>query len=381
MAAPLLAACGGSSLDGDDAGGQDKGPIKIGLLLPQSGVYKSVGDDIGNGFNLYVKLNGGKLGGRKADLVYADEGEDAASGKAAYEKLAKQERVPVISGVVSSATMNAIKDLVEAGPIPLVGSNASPTALKGTKFIWRTSYVNEQPGVALGKYIAQQFSGQTVATIAADYAAGKDSVGGFVRTFTEAQGKLETQIWTPYTGVINFQPFLTTLKNSKAKAVYCFYAGGAANQFIKQYKDFGITLPLYAAGFLTEGPILTQVKPPELLKDIYTSMNYSADLDNAANRKFASEYQKAYNMQPTTYAMASYDAAAVLDKAIALAGDDVSPENINAKLGQVGQIDSPRGQWQFNADKCPLQKWYLRQVKLEGAVATNALVSELTTLG
>ena len=53
---------------------------------------------------------------------------------------------------------------------------------------------------------------------------------------------------------------------------------------------------------------------------------------------------------PTDYAMACYDAAAVLDQAIAEAGANLTPEAINAAIGALGQIDSPRGTWQLSAD-------------------------------
>jgi branched-chain amino acid transport system substrate-binding protein len=385
VAAPVLSACGGSSLGGQSEN-KSKGSVKIGLLLPQSGVYKSLGDDMTHGFQLYVKLNGGKLGGYDAQIVFADEGETGDSGKAGADKLLKQEKVLALSGVVSSAVMGAIKDAVESAQIPLIGSNASPTTLQGAKFIWRTSYVNDQPAIALGKYVAetlQKSGGGSCFLIAADYQAGKDEINGFRSTFEPAGGKVEGQpVYTPFVPkpVDNYGPYLTQIKSSKAKAVFCFYAGGAAATFVKQYKEFGIDLPIYAPGFLTEGAGLLKAQG-DAAKGIYTSMNYSADLDNAANRKFSAEYQKANNTAPTTYAMASYDAAAVLDKALGLVEGELNSQSLNAAIGKVGQISSPRGDWTFNQNRTPLQKWYLRQVRMDGNLLTNAVVSELTTLG
>jgi branched-chain amino acid transport system substrate-binding protein len=79
--------------------------------------------------------------------------------------------------------------------------------------------------------------------------------------------------------------------------------------------------------------------------------------------------------------MASYDAAQVLDKAIGLAGKNVTPQQINLMLGKVGQIDSPRGSWQFNQSRTPQQRWYLREVRRDGQVLSNVLISDLATLG
>jgi branched-chain amino acid transport system substrate-binding protein len=382
FAAPVLSACGGSSL-GRKAATVDKGTIKLGLLLPQSGVYKALGDDMINGFRLYVNLNGGKLGGYHADIAVADEGETAESGRGAAEKLLKQEKVFAISGVVSSATMLAIKDTIEATQVPLVGANASPTNLIGPKYIWRTSYVNDEPGIALGKYVAEKLAGSTCYLIAADYQAGKDEVSGFMKTFGPAGGKVEgAPTYTPFAPkpVDDYGPYLEAIKRSNAKAVFCFYAGGAAATFVKQYKEFGVGIPLFAPGFLTEGSGLLKAQG-ESARGIWTSMNYSPDLDNAANRTFASEFQKAHTATPSTYAMASYDAAAVFDKALALIEGELTSQSLNAAIGKIGQIDSPRGVWSFNQGRTPLQKWYLRQVRMDGSLMTNSIVSELTTLG
>ena len=48
------------------------------------------------------------------------------------------------------------------------------------------------------------------------------------------------EVYTPFPGTKNFQPFLANLQKSGAKAVFCFYAGGAAVDFVKQYDQFGL---------------------------------------------------------------------------------------------------------------------------------------------
>src|SRR5687768_2674211 len=109
-------------------------------------------------------------------------------------------------------------------------------------------------------------------------------------------------------------------------------------------------------------------------------MNYAPDLDNAENRRFVTEYQKAYNDVPSSYAVASYDVGTVLDKAVTAAGGSLTPADLNAAIGRLGQIDSPRGTWQFNQNRTPLQRWYLRQVRMDGSALSNVLTAELTTL-
>jgi branched-chain amino acid transport system substrate-binding protein len=71
----------------------------------------------------------------------------------------------------------------------------------------------------------------------------------------------------------------------------------------------------------------------------------------------------------------------VIDKAHDGVETYLSAQSLNAALGRLGQIDSPRGAWQFTANRAPLQKWYLRQVRKDGMVLSNMLTAELTTLG
>ena len=378
-AVPGLTACG-NARGGSPAPEAPTTPVRIGLVAPQAGTYKVIGDDLTQGFKLYLQTHNERLGNHPVELVLADEGETADSARAAVDKLLKQNRVLALTGVTSSVAMEAIKDLVEGARIPLIGSNASPTTLQGAVYIWRTSYVNDEPGKALGKYLAENLDG-TVYCIAADYQAGRDEVAGLLATLRPTGRLAADPVYTPFTPtpVKDFTPYLAAIKNSDAAAVFCFYAGTSAIDFVKQYRAAELKPALYAPGFLTEGLILKQ--QGEAARGIFTSMNYAPDLDNAANRSFAAEYQKAFEQTPTTYAMASYDAAAVLDKAIALAGNELTAQALNSAISKVGQIDSPRGAWQFNQNRTPQQKWYLREVKPDGTLLSNVLVTELTTLG
>jgi branched-chain amino acid transport system substrate-binding protein len=351
------------------------GPIKIGLLAPQTGKYKAIGDDLTNGFKLYLNLRANKLAGHPVTLVLADEGETAESGRAAADTLLKTDSMVALTGVANPAVITVIKDAVEGAQIPLVGSNASPTSLLGVKYIWRTSYVGDEPGRSLGKYVTQATGTGPVYVISTDNAGGREEVKGFLDTFT---GKLLGPTYTPASQT-NFLQYFTQIRTQGAKAVFCHFAEAQAVAFVKQYLESGLKLPLYAPGFLTEGAVLKA--EGESARGVFTAMNYSPDLDNPTNRTFTSEYTKLHNASPTAYAMASYDAAAVLDKALDLLSGNPTPQSLNVMLGRIGSVTSPRGTWQFNQNRTPQQKWYLRQVRADGTGIFNSIVTELGTLG
>jgi branched-chain amino acid transport system substrate-binding protein len=356
-------------------------PVKIGLVVPQTGGYRQIGDEMADGFQLFLNLNDGRLGGHKVNLVVADEGETAASGKAAVEQLLRG-GVVALTGIANSSVMLAVGDLVEKAKVPLIGSNASPTSLQGVVYIWRTSYVNDEPGRALGPYVAAHVAGK-VALVAPKYAAGEDSIAGFRQGFGLSDPRISNPIiWTEYSSTPNntfFQSTVQQIRLMNPEAIYCFFAGAAGVEFVRQVRDGGLRQTIYAPGFLTEGTALTQLGPKAA--GIVTALNYSSDLSNAANQRFAAAYRRNHEGSPTTYAMASYDAAQVLDKAIRLAGKTVTPQVVNRMLARVGQVDSPRGPWQFNQPRTPQQKWYLREVERDGPLLSNVVIDELTMLG
>ncbi|MCZ7421823.1 MULTISPECIES: ABC transporter substrate-binding protein [unclassified Micromonospora] len=379
----LVAGCGS---DAEPEATSSASPIKIGLIAPQSGAGKAVGDELGNGFELYLDLNDRQLGGHPVDLITADEGDDVKSGQAAVEGLLKQ-GVLALTGVASSAVMFGIRDIVEQARVPLIGSNASPPSLQSVVYIWRTSYVLDEAGRALGRYLKDELAASDrVATILPEGVLGvEDVLRGFREEFGESDPRIASPVvWTSGDSSPSRTTYVSDINRALAgnpSVVFCFYSGTAAVEFIMQLRDAGFRGRIYAPGFLTEGSVLEDIRPTSDALGIRTALNYSADLNNAANRRFASAYRKKHNTSPTTYAMASYDAAKVLDQAIRLAGEAPTPQQVNLALGRIGQIDSPRGAWQFNQPRTPQQKWYLREVQRDGQVVSNVLVNELATLG
>jgi branched-chain amino acid transport system substrate-binding protein len=183
-----------------------------------------------------------------------------------------------------------------------------------------------------------------------------------------------------FTGTTNFLPYLTQAKASGAKAVYAFYVGAEATSFVQQYAQSDARdLPLFGTGVLTEGRVLAAQGRAAV--GVRTVLNYAPDLDNPSNRRFVDEWRAAHNSLPTTYAMASWDAAHLLDKAIAAAGSNPSPTAVNVAIASIGLIDSPRGEWQFSAQHSPVQRWYLRRVQTDGRTLTNSLIQDLDILG
>ncbi|WP_162908026.1 ABC transporter substrate-binding protein [Allorhizocola rhizosphaerae] len=350
-----------------------KSPVKLGLLVPATGVNKGIGADLENGFKLYLEQHEGKFAGHPIDLVIADEGDQVKQGTDALQELHKQS-VAAVVGVANPDLLPAVRDLVEKSQIPLIAAHGSSSQMASAVYIWRTAYVNNEPGRALGIHLKGKGN---VALVALQDSFGKDVMAGFSKEF----GQTITPVWVAPTGNpsrAHLANAIDEAMNSGVSAIFCYFPPAYLIPFMEGLASAGNRRPVYAPGVVSEGVALEQLAGA---KDLYTAMQYSSDLTNEANRTFSSVYQRKFSRSPTAYAVAAYDAAFVLDRATALIGDgSVSPIRLNAEISKVGQIISPRGNWQFTQSRAPQQKWYLRQVRADGPIMVNKLVSELTTL-
>jgi branched-chain amino acid transport system substrate-binding protein len=379
------AACGGGSLgggeDAGDAGGGDGsggGTVRIGLVVPQAGVYTPLGEDMQQGWDLWLEQNDSTMGDYRVETVVADEGEGPDTGVPAIQRLLQEDQVDVVVGIVNSATaLGAADQFTEAQKL-LVVANAGAGAITGdasSPYVWRTSFTNAQVAAAMGEHLAAEGVGP-VYVMAPDYAAGQEVVAGFTEAFEAGGGTVAGQALTPFGTTQDYQPFLSGIRESGAAATFVFYSGAEAVSFVQQYEAFGLkgAVPLYGSGFLTEGSVL-QAQGPSAV-GVQTALHYSTEIDNEANAAFVEAYEAAYDEPPTVFGMTAYDTANVLADALTEA-EGLSGDQLSAALEGLGEItDSPRGPWSFTG-QTPEQSIYLREVTDEGGTLVNSVITDL----
>jgi branched-chain amino acid transport system substrate-binding protein len=352
-------------------------PLKVGLMLPYTGTYAALGNAITNAFKLHVAEKGGKLGGRSIEYVVLDDESDPSKAVDNANRIVSRDKVDVLVGTVHSGVQaGMVKVARETGVlsiIPNAGFGAATGALC-TPNVFRTSFSNWQTIHALGRVMWDK-GHKSVAWITHKYAAGEEMFGGFKEGFEKAGGKIVKDLWLPFPNV-EFQALITEIAATKPDAVACFFAGGAAVKFVKDYDAAGLKnkIPLYGNGFLTDGTLQAQGASAQ---GIYTTLHYADSLNIPKDNEFRLAYAKAYKLQPDVYAVQGYDAAQLLDIGLKAAKGDVRNQKalIGALEGVV--IDSPRGKWKMSKAHNPIQDSYLRQVVGEQnkfvAVAWKAL--------
>jgi branched-chain amino acid transport system substrate-binding protein len=315
--------------------------MKVGLLLPYSGVYASLGQEIDDGFALALETYGKDVG-VEFEMVREDSEAKPPVGLSKTRKLVLQDKVDVIVGVVSSGVLGAIRDMVHSAKVPLVVANAGNDEATGencSPYVIRVSFSNSQVNRPMGDWLYGQ-GVRKVFTLGADYAAGHQMVGAFVDSFTAAGGEIVGQEFTPFQKTQDFGPYLTSAKSSGADAVFVFYAGGEAISFVKQYDSFGLKsqIPLYGSGFLTS-PLYVAAEGPAADK-VITSLHYVPTIDTPENKEFVAAFEKKTSRLPSEYAVHGYDAGRAIVEAVKAGATD--RESLAEALPKIS-FNGPRG--------------------------------------
>ncbi len=343
--------------------GAQSAKLRVGLMLPYTGTFAQLGVAIENGFRMALAEQGGKLGGREVEFFKVDDESEPSKGVENATKLVQRDKVDVLVGTVHSGVQMGIQKVArESGVLSLIpnaGVHAATRALCAPN-VFRTSFSNSQPTRALGKVMMDKGHKKTV-WITWKYAAGDEAFEGFKEGYTAAGGTIIKELGLPFPNV-EFQALLTEIAALKPDAVACFFAGGGAAKFIKDYAAAGLKdkIPLYGSGFLTEG-VLDAAGPAA--DGIITTMHYSDSLDTSRNRAFRLAYAKAYKAQPDVYAVQGYDTGLLLVQgANAVKGDLTNKAALYAAM-ENARIDSPRGPWTMSKSHNPVQDIYTRRVE------------------
>ena len=337
------------------------GAIRVGLLLPYSGTYAPLGEAITRGLELFVKSQGGKLGGRDVTFVKVDDESAPPKATELTTKLLQGEKADILVGTVhSGVAMAMVKIAREQGTptiVPNAGADAITRGMCGEN-IFRTSFANGAVGEATG--LAMLAAGHRKAvTMTWKYAAGEEMVNGFKRAFIKGGGQILKDVTVPFPDV-EFQSALAEISTLKPDSVYSFFAGGGALKFLKDYAAAKLGIPLWGPGFLTDG---VEKAAGDAGNGVKTVLHYVDTLDNPENNSFVKAFSEAYKVNPDVYAVQGWDAGQLLKVGLgAVGGDAAKRKELNAAMAKAS-FASPRGPFRMSSSHDVVQNYYLRELK------------------
>src|ERR1700736_1445445 len=336
---------------------QDK--LKIGIISTLSGPPAVIGQQLRNGFLLGVKAHGGKLGGREADVIVADDELKPDQAVAKVKAFVERDKVDFVVGPVFSNMLQAImKPVTECGTF-LISPNAGTSNFAGKECnanFFVTSYQNDQNHEVLGKY-AQDAGIKKTFIMAPNYQAGKDALTGFKRYF---KGEVLDEVYVPL-NQLDYSAELSRIAAAKPDAIFVFLPGGMGINFVKQFRQAGLADKVkFLSAFTVDEATLPAQQDAAL--GFFGGANWAPNLDNPQNKAFVAAYEKEYGAVPGSYAFQAYDAAQLIDSAVtAVKGNLADKDAVRAALKKA-DFKSLRGNFKFGHNHYPIQDFYLVKV-------------------
>jgi branched-chain amino acid transport system substrate-binding protein len=337
--------------------------LVIGFIAPTTGLYAQIGKDMVDGFQMYLEEHGNKLGGANVKFIVEDDQGKPDTGVTKAKKLVLQDHVNMFIGGLLASTGYALAPVSTAEKTLYISSVSSAddlTQRQSSKYPYfaRTSWTSSQPHQPLGQWACDQ-GYKKIVTIAADYAFGYETVGGFQKVFEDCGGKIIQKIWPPL-GTKDFGPFIPNIK-ADADAIFTTMVGPMALQFPKQLRGAGIKKPIVGAGVSYDEFVLPFMGD-EVIGDV-SALHYGAGINTPENEKFVKAYRAKYGKMPGYYSENNYSTAMWIDEAMKKAGGKYPGPEAFIKLMQSIKLNAPRGPVSMDDMRNPVENVYIKKVQ------------------
>jgi branched-chain amino acid transport system substrate-binding protein len=334
-------------------------PVKVGILTELSGSLGATGTAYRDGFLLFLKESGGKLGGRPVATVIEDTASDPQTALSKVQKLVESDKVDLLLGPIGSATSAAIKPYVIAQQMPtLIGGTVDE--ITDGKYIFRATFAASADAYLQG-YLAGHAGHKSAVLIAPNYIAGQSAVEFFEKGFVATGGHVVAKL-LPRLGTTDFAPYINQIP-ATADVAIVFEPGTDGVRFMKQYGDFGKKLPLF--GFpstVDESSLPAEGKSAE---GFIGAANYFSTVHVPENERFVRDWQATYHNDPAWQGEAGYFAALVMDQAIHKQ-PDVHDRTALLRAMKGVRVLSPAGEVRFDDNNNPISARYIMQIRTTG---------------
>jgi branched-chain amino acid transport system substrate-binding protein len=340
----------------------------------RSGALAAGGKQMEEGIQLFLKERNNTIAGRKVELVIADTGGNPAQAKTKVQELVERSKVHVVIGPLAAFEAIAIDDYIRQTRTPTVSCSAAAedlTQRKPNPWFVRTVGTSAQPNHALGEYAAKTLGYKRVAIIADDFAYGHETAAGFQRTFEDNGGKVVQRLLPPL-NVPDYGSYIAQIKRD-VDAVYAGFAGANGFRFLRQYREYGLKLPVLGSMTTADEGILRQMGDEAI--GVVSGGWYSAAIDSPENKRFVAAVNKEYGADPGYYTLGAYSAGALVEAAArALKGKVEDKDAFMKALRNPGTVRDPRGEWKLDEYGNPVMPAYIRKVERRGGKLVNTVV-------
>jgi len=374
LTAAILGLAANTSAQADD--------LKVALIYGKTGPLEAYAKQTETGLQMgfeYATKGTMTLDGRKIVVITKDDQGKPDLSKAALAEAYQDDKADIAIGTTSSAAALAILPVAEENKKILIVEPAVADQITGEKwnrYIFRTARNSSQDAISNAVAIGKQ--GVTVATLAQDYAFGRDGVAAFKAALAKTGATLAVEEYAP-TNTTDFtapaQRLFDALKDKPGrKIIWVIWAGPSPMTKLQDMNPgrFGIELS-------TGGNILPAMAGFKTLPGMEGATYYYYEIPkNPVNDWLVAEHKKRFNAPPDFFTAGGFASAIAIVAAVTKAKSTDTEKLIAAMEGL--EFDTPKGKMVFRKeDHQALQSMYHFKIKADPAVAWGIpeLVREL----
>jgi branched-chain amino acid transport system substrate-binding protein len=358
--------------------------IKIAHIYGKTGPFEAYAKQSHDGLMLGLEYATGgtmEINGEKIVVIEKDTQLKPDNGKALLEEAYGDDEVDLAIGPVSSGVALAMLPVAEEYEKILIVEPAVADSITGAnwnRYIFRTSRNSSQDAVA--NAIALAGENVKIATLAQDYAFGRDGIAAFREALAGTGAELVHEEYAP-TDTTDFtaaaERIFNALKDEEGeKKLFMYWAGGGNPMGKIHAMDpgrFGIEIA-------TGGNILAALAVYKILPGLEgATYYYYENPKNEINDWLVKTHQERFGSPPDFFTAGGMASGIAVVEAIKKAGGTDTEDLIAAMEGM--EWETPKGKMKFRAeDHQALQSMYHFKIRVEDDVpwAIPDLVRELT---
>lgn len=344
-------------------------PIKIAQVVSKTGPLEQYAKQSITGFELgleYATNGTMKIGDRPIEVIVKDTQGKPETGKQMLIEAYKDDKVDLAVGGVSSAVAKAMLPVAEEYEKILIVEPAVADSITGedwNRYIFRTGRNSSQD--AIGNAIAIAEPGVSIATLAQDYAFGRDGVAAF-KEAAEANGaKVVHEEYVP-TDTTDFtspaQRIIRAMKDVEGEKYLFIIWAGKGNPFkiarmgLEERHDIKIS---------SGGNTLSAMAQYKPLEGMEGAIYYYYEIpDNEINDWFVKKHQKRFDSPPDFFTCGGFAAAMAVVKALEEAGS-TDTEKLISTMEDM-EFQTAKGEMVFRPeDHQALQDMFAFKIKVD----------------
>ena len=357
--------------------------IKIAHVYGKTGPFEAYAKQSHDGLMLGLEYATGgtmEINGEKIVVIEKDTQLKPENGKALLEEAYGDDEVDLAVGPVSSGVALAMLPVAEEYEKILIVEPAVADSITGSnwnRYIFRTGRNSSQDAVA--NAIALAGDNVKIATLAQDYAFGRDGISAFKEALDGTGTEIVHEEYVP-TDTTDFtaaaERIFNAMKDEEGdKKLFLIWAGGGNPMGKLQAMDpgrFGIEIA-------TGGNILAALSAYKELPGMEgATYSYYENPQNEINDWLVKTHQERYGTPPDFFTAGGMASGLAVVEAIKRAGSTDTEELISTLEGM--EWETPKGTMMFRAeDHQAMQPMYHFKIKVEDGVdwAVPELVREI----